>query len=136
MKTRILLISIVMLLCSSCTIEQKAKLIIKNESDYSVKDLNITYSTSDGDNSKALDLLEVNSEKKFIVTIAETEWAFGGGSYASGFRIEYTLNDTVFNRENNFDSVPEMGYGNSDGGLYENSETVITIKNDGYRIQE
>ena len=83
----------------------------------------MVYNSAEGEKNKAFGLLEANNSKTLNVTIAEIAWGFGGGTYGAKFRIEYTINDIIFNSGNN-----------DDGTLFDNSKTVITINNDGYTI--
>jgi hypothetical protein len=133
---KFILLAIPIFLLFGCGFPQYAKIKVVNNSDKTVSDIKIIYSTDNGNNEINISELAVNGEMSSEVQIAQFSFSIGGGAYVSRIEISYRINDILYNIKNDKDAVKaDDGSYYDDVGLSSGKEMVVRIHNDYYEIE-
>jgi hypothetical protein len=116
---------------SGCFTEDVADITVVNNSEYEVKDITLSYSDTNGEQTKRIDVLQAGQRKTISVQLQEKAVQ----TYTTGVKIVYYIDGAQFDIKN-----LENGLEGSDGIPYTNAiigggnNMVFTIKNTGYEV--
>ena len=119
-----------------CTLEQNARIEIKNNSGSVVNNITFGYSASSGERKLNIRELANNCIYTNEVQIAPLNWGLGAGCYVADCWIEYYIGSQRFDIQNDVDvihDVNEFSYSNT-AILCDGRTTIIHISANGYKI--
>jgi phenylpyruvate tautomerase PptA (4-oxalocrotonate tautomerase family) len=119
---------------SGCFEDDVADITVINTSDHEVKDITLSYSDTNGKQTKRIAVLQRN-EKKVITVIVQEKAA---QDYTVGVKIEYYIDGTKFDI-NNLEGVRHDVNGNpysNESFIGGGNNLVFRIKNESYTVSK